>query len=188
MKVLSVNRARAEIRTIGTRRVSTAIGKKPVEGPVAVGPLGLEGDEQADPTVHGGLVKAVYAYPAQHYAFWQTVRAQAHVAGWSEPLAHGALGENLTIEGLDEARLWVGDRLQLPGCVLAVTEPRQPCFKFNATMGFEQASSLMLQSGYSGSYLAVVEPGTVSAGDAITLVPGPRELTIRELFLARRRR
>jgi len=187
MKVISVNVGRAETHLIGGRRIATAIGKRAVDGPVSVGPLGLEGDEQADPSVHGGRSKAVYAYPAQHYAFWRTVRAQARVAGWDDALPFGAVGENLTLEGLDEAALWIGDRLVLPGCVLAVTEPRQPCFKFDAAMGFAQASRLMVQSGYCGSYLAVVEPGTVRAGDAIRLEAGPRELGIRELFRARRR-
>ena len=107
MKVISVNIGTVQLRPVGAQRVSTAIGKRPVDGPVAVGPLGLEGDEQADQSVHGGLSKAVYAYPAAHYAFWQTVRAQARVAPWAEPLPAGTLGENLTIEGLDERRLWV---------------------------------------------------------------------------------
>jgi MOSC domain-containing protein YiiM len=185
VKVLSVNVARAEQRLIQGRQVTTAIGKRPVEGRVAVRLLGLEGDEQADLTVHGGLSKAVYAYPATHYAFWQTVRAQARVAPWDEPLPHGAIGENLTIEGLDESRLWIGDRLVLPGCVLAVSEPRYPCFKFNAAMGFAHASKLMSQSGYCGSYLGVIEPGDVGAGDEIRHVAGPREVNIRELFKAR---
>ena len=188
MKVLSVNVSRVENRQIAGRRVPTAIGKRPVSGRVGVAALGLAGDEQADPSVHGGLAKAVYAYPAQHYAFWQTVRSQARVALWDEVLPYGMLGENLSVEGLEESRLWVGDRLRLPGCVLAVTEPRQPCFKFNAAMGFEQASSLMLQSGYCGSYLAVLEAGSVAAGDEVALEPGPREVTIQELFRARRRR
>jgi MOSC domain-containing protein YiiM len=187
MRVLSVNVGRAESRAIDGRRVMTAIGKRPQAGPVAVGPLGLEGDEQADPQVHGGLSKAVYAYPQAHYAFWQTVRAQARVSLWDEPLPPGALGENLTVDGLDEGRLWVGDRLHLPGCVLAVSEPRLPCFKFNAAMGFGQAAKLMVQSGYCGSYLAVVQPGTVTAGDAIELEPGPRVVSLRELFKARAR-
>lgn len=188
MKVLSVNVSRVENRLIAGRRVPTAIGKRPVAGRVEVGTLGLAGDEQADPSVHGGLTKAVYAYPAQHYPFWQTVRGQARVALWDEALPYGMLGENLTVDGLEESKLWVGDRLRLPGCVLAVTEPRQPCFKFNAAMGFEQAASLMLQSGYCGSYLAVLETGSVAAGDEIALEPGPREVTIQELFRARRRR
>jgi MOSC domain-containing protein YiiM len=109
------------------------------------------------------------------------------VAAWHEPLAPGALGENLTVEGLTEDGLWIGDRLRLPGCVLAVSEPRFPCFKFNAAMGFAQASRLMVQSGFCGTYLAVVEPGQVAAGDPIDLLPGPREVNLRELFRARAR-
>lgn len=187
MHIHSVNVGPAQAREIQGRRVLTAIDKKPVPGPVRLGPLGLAGDEQADPTVHGGLAKAVYAYPLAHYAFWQTVRAQARAATWDETLAPGALGENLTLEGVLETQLWVGDRLRLPGCVLVVTEPRRPCYKLDAALGFAHAAALMRQSGYCGSYLAVLEPGTVSAGDAIELVPGPRELSLRELFRARTR-
>jgi MOSC domain-containing protein YiiM len=185
MKVLSVNCARVREVSIDGRKVATAIGKRPVDGPVAVRPLGLEGDEQADLSRHGGLTKAVYAYPSEHFAFWRTVRAQAKVALWDEDVAPGLVGENLTLEGLTEAQLWVGDRLVLPHCVLAVSEPRFPCYMFNAAMGFKQASTLMWQSGFCGSYLGVVEPGTVTAGDAIELVPGPREVSLRELFRAR---
>lgn len=185
MKVLSVNTGRAVARQINGRRVMTAIGKLPQSGPVAVGATGLTGDEQADLRVHGGRSKAVYAYGSGHYAFWQTVRAQARVSLWDEPLPPGSLGENLTVEGLDEALLWIGDRLVLPGCVLAVSEPRTPCFKFAAAMGFAQAGKLMNQSGYCGAYLAVIEPGTVQAGDTVHLEPGPREVNLRELFRAR---
>jgi MOSC domain-containing protein YiiM len=149
--------------------------------------MGLAGDEQADPTVHGGITKAVYLYPQAHYAFWQRVRAQAQVALWDEPLPPGSLGENLTVQGLTEDQLWVGDQLHLPGCVLAVSEPRFPCFKFSAAMGFEQAGKLMVQSGWCGSYLAVIEPGQLAAGDPIQLIPGPREVSVRELFRARAR-
>jgi MOSC domain-containing protein YiiM len=169
------------------RDVLSAIGKTPVTGPVAVRPLGLEGDEQADLSVHGGLAKAVYAYASEHLPFWQTVRAQAGVAAWGEAVPPGLFGENLLLQGLSEADLWIGDRLVLPGCVLAVSEPRQPCFKFNAALGFVHAAKLMQQSGYCGAYLAVLEPGHVSAGDAVTLQPGPREVNLRELFLGRRR-
>lgn len=185
MKVLSVNCATVREVSIGGRRVATAIGKQRATGPVAVRPLGLEGDEQADLSVHGGLAKAVYAYPSEHFPFWQTVRAQAKVSLWDEPVAPGLVGENLTLEGVTEDRLWIGDRLVLPGCVLAVSEPRFPCFKFNAAMGFPQAAKLMWQSGYCGSYLAVIEPGHVAAGDTFELVPGPREVNLRELFRAR---
>ncbi len=185
MKVLSVNVARARDVLINGRKVLTAMGKHPVEGPVAVRPLGLAGDEQADLSVHGGLAKAVYAYPVEHYRFWQTVRAQAQVSLWDEPVPHGTAGENLTIQGLLETELWVGDRLQLPGCTLLVSEPRYPCNKFNAAMGFKQAAKLMVQSGFCGSYLLVLESGQIQAGDPIELVAGPREVNLRDLFRAR---
>ncbi len=188
IRIESVNVARAEPRLINGRRVLTAIGKRPVDGPVAVHTLGLAGDEQADHTVHGGLTKAVYAYPREHYAFWQTVRAQAGVSLFDEPLPPGSLGENLTLSGIDEAGLWIGDRLRLPNCLLAVSEPRRPCYKFDAAMGFNQASKLMMQSGWCGSYLAVIEPGSLQAGDVAELLHGPREVNLRELFMAKSRR
>ena len=187
IRVVSVNVARASLRTIAGRPVLTAIGKRPVAGPVAVRPLGLAGDEQADLSVHGGLGKSVYAYPHEHYAFWQVVRAQARVAAWDDVLGPGAAGENLTLRGLLEGDMWIGDYLRLPHCTLAISEPRNPCFKFDDAMGFGQASKLMRQSGYCGAYLSVIDTGTVEAGEEATLVPGPREVNLRELFQARRR-
>lgn len=187
MKVLQVCTGQAQEVTIGSRRVWSATAKRPRSGAVEVRVLGLEGDEQADLTVHGGRSKAVYAYPSEHHAFWRTVRAQARVSLWDEPLPPGLFGENLLLQGITEDGLWIGDRLQLPGCVLAVSEPRLPCFKFGAAMGFAQAARLMVQSGFCGAYLGVIEPGTVSAGDAIELVPGPREVNLRDLFRSRAR-
>lgn len=188
LQIISVNVALASPLLIDGRAVLSGIRKRPVSGPVAVKPLGLAGDEQADLSVHGGLSKAVYAYPQLHYPFWQTVRAQARVAEPGAELPPGALGENLTISGLQEDQLWIGDRLRLPNCELAVSEPRYPCDKFNAVMGFNQAAKLMSQSGYCGSYLAVIHPGSLQAGEMIELIPGPREVSVRELFLARMRR
>ena len=185
MKIVQVCTGRARAVLIDGRKVMTAIGKTVVGGPVAVGGLGLAGDEQADLSVHGGLSKAVYAYPSEHLPFWQTVRAQARVALWDEPIAPGLLGENLLLEGVREQALWLGDRLHLPGCVLVVSEPRLPCFKFAAAMGFAQAVKLMAQSGFCGAYLAVQQPGTLRAGQSFTLEPGPREVNLRELFRAR---
>jgi MOSC domain-containing protein YiiM len=186
IEVCSVNVARASLRVIGAREVLTAIGKRPTSGPVEVRALGLAGDEQADPSVHGGLSKAVYAYPLEHYAFWRVVRAQARVAEWEAPLPPGSVGENLTLRGLLEVDMWIGDYLRLPHCTLAVSEPRQPCFKFNSAMGFSQAAKLMQQSGYSGAYLTVIETGAVEAGEVAQLVPGPREVNLLDLFRARR--
>jgi MOSC domain-containing protein YiiM len=179
----SVNVSLAREVEINGRSVMTAIGKRAVEGPVAVKPLGLAGDEQADLSVHGGLSKAVYAYPIEHYPFWQTVRAQARVSLWDEPLPCGSLGENLTLSGLLETQVWIGDLLRFPHCDLAVSEPRFPCFKFNAAMGFNHAVKLMATNAWCGFYLAVRTPGgTVRAGETFELIPGPREVGITELF------
>jgi MOSC domain-containing protein YiiM len=187
MKLLSVNVALAREIDIDGRRVATAIGKRSVDGDVAVRPLGLEGDEQADLSVHGGIAKAVYAYPAEHYPLWRTLRAQAGVAAWDAPLPFGAMGENLTLEGLVETGAWIGDLLRFARCTLAVSEPRFPCFKFAAAMGFKQAVKMMVQSRTCGFYLAVREPGVIGAGETFELVPGPREVNIDELFRARAR-
>jgi MOSC domain-containing protein YiiM len=183
MQVVSVNTARAE-RFVATngQTLESAIRKRAREGAVAVGPLGLMGDEQADPSVHGGLAKAVYAYPQEHYAFWSTVRGQAKVEGALQP---GDIGENLTLAGLLEAKVWLGDVLRFPDCELVVSEPRYPCFKFSAQMGFGQAAKLMVQSGYCGFYLAVRREGTIAAGQGFELIAGPREIGVVELFKAK---
>ncbi len=170
---------------IDGREVMTGIVKRPVDGPVTVGPLGLAGDEQADLSVHGGPGKAIYAYPSEHYPFWQTVRAQAKVAEWGAALPPGSLGENLTLTGLLEAQVCIGDVLRFADCELAVSEPRFPCFKFNAVTGFNQASKLMVANGWCGFYLAVRRPGSLRAGERFELVHGPREVGIAELFRAR---
>ncbi|MEO8524024.1 MAG: MOSC domain-containing protein [Caldimonas sp.] len=186
--VLSLNVARAQPVAINGRKVMTAIGKRAVEGERLVLSLGIEGDEQADLRVHGGLGKAVYAYPSEHYPFWKTVRAQARVALWDEELPFGSLGENLTLQGVVESDLWIGDVLRFANCELAVSEPRFPCFKFVAAMGFKHAAKLMVESGWCGAYLAVRVPGTIAAGQAFDLVSGPRQVGITELFRARMRR
>lgn len=185
IELVSLNVARAQPRLIQGCSVMTAIGKRPQAGPLAVGPLGLEGDEQADPSVHGGLAKALYAYPVEHAPVWQTLRAQAGVTGWDAPLEPGLLGENLSLRGLLERDAWVGDILRFPACELVVSEPRFPCFKFNAAMGFAHAAKMMAQSGYCGFYLAVRHPGHLQAGQRAELLPGPREVSIPELFAAK---
>ena len=141
------------------RATRTAITKTPVEGRAEVRPLGLAGDEQADLSVHGGLSQALYAYPSEHFPFWQTVRAQARVTLWDEALAPGTMGENLTLAGLLENQVWVGDLLRFPQCSLAVSAPRQPCHKFNAAMGFTQAGKLMVRP-----YIPLLKEANVRKG------------------------
>lgn len=189
MKVLSVNVGTVSDLFVrqsdAMRRIATGIHKHALDGPVAVGRLGLAGDEQADLTVHGGLNKAVYAYPTEHYAFWEAQRRAALKR--DEPLAPGAMGENLSLQGLLESDIWIGDRLRIGTTLLQVTEPRHPCYKFNAKMGFGHAAKMMLQSGASGFYLRVVETGEIAAGDAIALIAGPRETSIMQINERRRK-
>lgn len=185
--LLSLNTSPARELLIDGRAVMSGIGKRGVEGSREVASLGIEGDEQADLGVHGGLAKAVYAYPHEHYTFWETVRAQVGAAAWGARLPCGALGENLTLSGLLESDAWIGDVLRFPNCTLAISEPRFPCFKFNAAMGFKQAAQAMVAQAWCGYYLAVRVPGTICAGETFEVVPGPREVGIAELFRARTR-
>lgn len=200
MRVLSVNRGpAADLVLLDGRSERSGIVKRPVTGPVEVKPLGLAGDDQVDLTVHGGLHKAVYMYPAEHYAFWNTVVRQARgrnagagVVPYADlpDLPWGALGENLTVEGLLEPSMFVGDVITAGTATLVVTAPRTPCYKFAAVMGFAQAPKLMAQSGYCGWYLEVRQPGQIQAGDPITLTPGDRQhaLSIRALFAHKTKR
>jgi MOSC domain-containing protein YiiM len=183
--IQSINVGLARPLDIDGQQVMSAIGKRPVPATVAVGAMGLAGDEQADLSVHGGLSKAIYAYPVEHYPFWQTVRAQARVAVWDETLPPGSMGENLTLRGLLESQVWIGDVLRFADCELAISEPRFPCFKFNAVMGFAQAAKLMMANAWCGFYLAVRGAGSLRTGETFELVPGPREVGIAELFRSR---
>ena len=183
--LLSVQTGLARRVKIGERSVLTASGKQGVTGSVPVMPLGLFGDEQADLSVHGGLEKAVYAYSSEHYPFWQNARQQAGLGLIDDSLPHGSLGENLTLAGLLETGVWAGDVLRFPNCELRVTLPREPCFKFNASIGFAHASRLMAQSGFCGFYLAVQTPGVLCAGESFELIAGRRSVSIPQLFAAK---
>lgn len=185
MRIASVQIGQSRRLKAGGRTVLSAIGKSDVSGPVPVMPLGLVGDEQADLTVHGGLEKAVYAYPAEHYAFWRQARQAAGVSAIDDRLLHGSLGENLTLEGLLEADVWAGDVLRFADCELQVRLPREPCGKLNIALGYSGAVRAMAQSGFCGFYLSVLTPGSLKAGETFTLVPGQRSTDIPQLFAAK---
>ena len=145
---------------------------------IQIGNLGILGDEQADLSVHGGLEKAIYVYPAEHYVFWNQLLTRETKIPTS--LKHGSLGENFTIEGLLETEVFVGDKLEIGELEFAITKLREPCFKFNAALGYKGAAKAMVQSGYSGWYLRVLKTGLVSAGATIKLIPGPRNISIAQ--------
>jgi len=143
--------------------VMTGIFKQPVEGRVVMRSLNLDGDRQADLTVHGGIEKAVYAYPMEHYAYWRQELPE-------EALPWGAFGENLTIEGLSETTVHIGDHFRIGNAELLVTQPRFPCFKLNLKFGRDDMVKRFLNSRRSGIYFSVVQEGEVGSGDAIALV------------------
>ena len=184
-QLLGVQIALARRVQIDGRSILTAIHKQATAGSVVVTPMGLDGDEQADLSVHGGLDKAVYAYPSEHYAFWREARAKAGLGAIDNALPWGSVGENLTLQGVLETDVWVGDVLQFSHCTLRVTQPREPCYKFNAAMGYNGAVKTMAQQACCGFYLAVEKAGHLSAGEPFELLPGPRRLVIPEAFNAK---
>ena len=163
LQVLSVNAGLPRAVAWKGRAVVTGIFKEPVAGRVAIRWLNLEGDRQADLTVHGGPEKAVYAYPAEYYAFWREQFPEMD-------LPWGMFGENLTIEGLLDESVHIGDRFQVGSAHLVVTQPRLPCYKLGLKFGRDDILKRFLQSRLTGFYFAVLKEDEVAAGDPIRLL------------------
>ena len=163
MKILSVNVGLPREVTWQGKVVTTGIFKEPVKGPVMLRTLNLDGDGQADLTVHGGVSKAVYAYPSEHYAYWR-----AELPGVDLPW--GMFGENFTTEGLLEEAVYIGDRFGIGETEVMVTEPRMPCYKLGLKFGRADIIKRFLASRRSGFYFAVVREGMVNTGDSIEQV------------------
>jgi MOSC domain-containing protein YiiM len=163
MQVVSVNVGLPREVIWKGRTVLTGIFKEAVEGRVPVKRLNLEGDRQADLTVHGGPEKAVYAYPAEYYSFWQEQFPEMD-------LPWGMFGENLTIAGLLDGTVHIGDHFQVGTAHLMVTQPRLPCYKLGLKFRRDDILKRFLQSGLTGFYFAVLEEGEVAAGDPIRLL------------------
>jgi MOSC domain-containing protein YiiM len=158
------------------KRVRTSIFKDPVAGAVRARTLNLDGDGQSDLSVHGGPYKAVYAYPAEHYAYW---REQLPVIDFP----WGAFGENLTTEGLSEASVHIGDRLIVGAAEFVVTQPRLPCHKLGVRFGRLDMLKRFQRSGRTGFYLAVVREGMIAAGEEVRLLPvDPPAVTIADVL------
>ena len=175
MKVISVNVGSPRRTNWNGREVLTAIWKTPVSGRVFVHQLNLEGDKQADLSVHGGKDKAVYIYPSEHYEFWKREFP-------SMDLPWGALGENLTSEGMLEGETKIGDQIRIGSAEFAVTQPRMPCYKLGIRFGREDMVKRFLSSGRTGFYLSVLREGKVGGGDSIEFtVHDPCEVTIADI-------
>jgi len=160
MKLISLNVGRPRLVVWEGQPVSTGIYKSPVEGRVMLRTLNLDGDRQADLSVHGGRTKAAYVYPAEHYAYWRQELPEME-------LPWGMFGENFTTEGLDEARVNIGDRFRIGTAEVQVTEPRMPCYKLGIKFGRQDMLKRFLASGRTGFYFSVEREGEVGAGDEI---------------------
>jgi MOSC domain-containing protein YiiM len=163
MRLISVNCGFPRQLEWHGRLVTTGIYKQPVEGRVTLRKLNLEGDRQADLTVHGGEAKAVYCYPAAHYDYWKKELPD-------HQLPTGMFGENFTTDGLSERTVFLGDRFSIGSAEVVVTQPRLPCYKLGLRFESDDMVRRFLASGRTGFYLAVTREGNVAAGDEIARV------------------
>ena len=177
MRLISVNTGGPrQVTAEEGRTVRTSIWKTARGGRVFASTTNLDGDKQSDLRVHGGVYKAVYCYPSEHYAYWREQLPEAE-------LPWGAFGENLTTEGLLETDLAIGDRFRIGAAEFRVTQPRQPCFKLGIRFGREDIIARFLYSGRSGFYVAVVLEGDVGAGDAIEIVEREKDsMLVSDIF------
>jgi len=163
MKLISLNIGLPREVDWKGEAVTTGIFKEPVKGPVMLRTLNLDGDRQADLSVHGGVSKAIYAYPQEHYTFWEKELPDMN-------LPYGMFGENFTTEGLFEDTINLGDRFRVGKAEIMATEPRLPCYKLGLKFGRVDILRRFLASRRTGFYFAVIQEGKVQAGDTIELL------------------
>lgn len=163
MKIISLNVGRPRLVSHNGEPVSTGIFKEPTASRVMMRTLNLDGDRQADLSVHGGPSKAVYVYPGEHYEFWKREFPKMD-------LPWGMFGENLTTTGLLETEVNIGDKFRVGGAEVMVTQPRMPCYKLGLKFGRADIIKRFLQSERTGFYLAVLQEGEVGAGDELELI------------------
>lgn len=177
MKLLSINVSLPRLVRIHGQQVETGFFKEPVSGPVAVRTLNLEGDGQADLSVHGGPDKAVYAYPSEHLVYWKKRLKR-------DDLGPGSFGENLTVEGMSERDVAIGDEFAIGTARFIVTQPRLPCYKLVLALDTQDIAKAFMDSGRSGFYLRVLQEGSVQAGDVIEPLPSreSERVTIAEFM------
>jgi MOSC domain-containing protein YiiM len=183
MKLISVNTGLPREVTWHGINVTTGIFKQPVEGRVAARKLNLDGDRQADLTVHGGEDRAVYCYPLSHYDYWTRELPRRQ-------LPMGMFGENLTTNGLLEDSVHIGDRFSIGSAEVIVTQPRLPCYKLGVRFQADDMVKRFLASGRTGFYFAVTREGEVGAGDGIKVIDrepnGVPVSEITRLYIAKR--
>lgn len=177
MEILSISISQLRQLEFQGRKAETGICKEPITKPVYVSKMGIEGDAQADLKNHGGVDKAVYAYSVENYHYWE--------GELSRQFPHGQFGENLTVSGLTDELVHIGDRFRFGPVAMEVTQPRVPCFKLGMRMGDNQFVGRFHLSGRVGFYLRVLSEGTLQTGDPIERIStDPSQLSIKEAMLA----
>ncbi len=181
MKLISLNVALPRLALYHGKTINTGIFKQPVAGSVQLRTMNLDGDRQADLSVHGGPNKAVYGYPSEHYPLWRNELRGIDLP-WGKDLPWGAFGENFTTDELLEPDLHIGDRLRIGAAILMVRQPRVPCYKLVAKFQRDDMIDLFLRSGRSGFYFSVEQEGVVQAGDSFEFIRRvPKAITIAEM-------
>jgi MOSC domain-containing protein YiiM len=176
MKLISVNVSPPKTIQYKGESVTTGIFKEPVQGRAMLRRLNLDGDGQADLTVHGGEDKAVYVYPVEHYDYWREKLRR-------NDLSFGQFGENFTVAGMLENQIHIGDIFRIGGAMVQVTQPRVPCYKLAIKMQMPQFPKLFMAAGRTGFYLRVLEEGEVGAGDVIERIDiDPEPMLVQEVF------
>lgn len=162
MQIISTNTARPKTFLWNGKEVTTGIYKKPTEFPIYLGKHNVKGDEVSDRKVHGGIFKACYLFSAEHYPYWKEYYPNLD---WS----FGMFGENLTVTGLDETKLYIGDIFKIGKALVQITQPREPCFKFAHKFENDSILQQFIDHGYPGTYVKVLEEGEVKMGDQLVL-------------------
>ncbi|GAB1450169.1 MOSC domain-containing protein [Draconibacterium sp.] len=175
MKIISTNIGEPKTINWNGKEVTTGIFKYPVTQPIFLGSEDVENDHVIDRRYHGGVDKACYLYSADHYKYWQTLYPDLE-------LPWGIFGENLTVEGLHEADVNIGDVFRIGEAVVQATQPRQPCFKLEFRFNDNQIVRKFIDSGFAGVYVRVIEKGHVKLGDSMELIERKKSLTIHKIY------
>lgn len=176
MQIASTNIAKPTTFTWKNKTVTTGIYKTPINQPVFLGKESIKGDEVSDRKVHGGEFKACYLFSKNHYEYWKNLYPDLN---WD----YGMFGENLTVEGLDETKINIGDIYKIGDALVQITQPREPCFKFGVKFGSQHVLKQFIDHGFPGTYIRVLEEGYVKTGDTFELVERANiSLTISQFF------
>ena len=178
MELVSINISSIKTIELNGKKISTGIFKKPTAGSIYIGTENIAGDKQADLKNHGGKDKAVYAFSSDHYSYWASILKDPD-------LKPGAFGENLTISGLDEAQIHIGDIISIGKSLLEVSQPRVPCFKLGMALNNKNLPKLFIDHGATGVYFRVLEQGHIKPGDKVEVIKSePSKVAVKSLFRA----